>query len=63
MANHSFNFPLLASDQADVIRIYLDLMIERDRVGHGTEVAANHTIGQHINTGGTLFPSELPDLD
>lgn len=38
MANHlNSNFPLLASDQADVIRIFLELMRESNHAGRVSE--------------------------
>jgi hypothetical protein len=34
------SFPLLASDQADIIRMFLDLMIDSNRAGRVSEVRA-----------------------
>ncbi len=42
--NFSSGFPLLVSDQADVIRIFLDLMCAGDRDGHKSNVTANHDL-------------------
>ena len=42
MAMHpDSSFPLLASDQAEVIRIFLDLMREREQVERPSEVASH----------------------
>ena len=43
MANHPIsNFPLLASDQADVIRIFLELMRESNHVGRVSEATTTN---------------------
>jgi len=39
------SFPLLASDQADVIRIFLDLMSQGDRTGVASDVTSNSQPG------------------
>jgi hypothetical protein len=42
------NFPLLASDQADVIRIFLELMREGDHAGRVPEATTNkEPLGPH----------------
>jgi hypothetical protein len=56
------NFPLLASDQADVIQIFLELMIERDRAGHASEATTNQPVGPRNDSDGSLFPSDPSDL-
>ena len=43
----SASFPLLASDQSDVIRIFLDLMCENGRAGAEQEAAANKAHAPH----------------
>ena len=54
--NSSFSFPLLASDQADVIRIFIDLMSERDRAERRSEVKANQPAGSHDDSGNLWSP-------
>lgn len=63
MAMHpSSGFPLLPSDQADVIRIYLDLMCER--YGPGRAVVADDTpIGSLDGPERSQLPREMHDLD
>ncbi len=60
MAIHP-NFPVLESDQADVIQIFLDLMIERERTGHAPEVTANEPAGTCNESQDSWFPGELSD--
>lgn len=50
------NFPLLASDQADVIRIFLELMSAR-RV---PEAAADQPAGPAIDSNDSCFPGGGP---
>jgi len=60
------NFPLLMSDQEDVIRIYLELTRERDRAGCVSEVTANNTnelLGPHNNSNDLSAPNELFGLE
>jgi hypothetical protein len=52
----SSSFPLLASDQADVIKIFLELMSERVRAGCASEVNSNQPVGHDLS--GSLFPDE-----
>jgi hypothetical protein len=54
-------FPLLPSDQADVIRIFLELMRERDRAGRAPEVTANHSLGPRNGPDEPWLPGPLPD--
>ncbi|MGA3049250.1 MAG: hypothetical protein ABSD67_21645 [Terracidiphilus sp.] len=56
------NFPLLASDQADVIQIFLELMIERDRAGQAPEVTTNQPVGRRNDSDNSLFPRDPFDL-
>ncbi len=57
------SFPLLASDQADVIRIFLELMRNGDRIGHASEVTVNKPLELRNDSGHSWFPGELPELD
>lgn len=44
--NPNFGFPLLATDQADVIRIFLELVTEAgNRAGHASEIATDEPLG------------------
>lgn len=64
MANgRNSNFPLLASDQADVIRIFLDLMIQRNGTGADLSDTSNSPVEPHSIYGGPLFASDLPDFE
>jgi hypothetical protein len=54
----SSSFPLLASDQADVIQIFLELMLDGDRAGRGSEVTTNQPMGPRDDSNGSLFPDE-----
>ena len=60
MAIHP-NFPVLESDQADVIQIFLNLMIERERDGLAPEATANEPAGTCNESNDTWFPGELSD--
>ena len=55
------NFPLLANDQADVIRIYLELMRNWDREGRPSAVASRQTTGSQDDAGGAHTSGEEPD--
>jgi len=57
------SFPLLPSDQADVIRIFLQLMRERYPSSKVPEVAANHPSVSRNGSNRPWFPGDLPDLD
>lgn len=57
------NFPLSVSDQAEVIRIFLELMAESHRAGRTSGPAAtNHPLDSHASHD-SRFPSELLDLE
>lgn len=56
------SFPLLASDQADVIRIFLELMSDQDPSGLESEVTINKPLGSRSDSDRSRFPGELPDL-
>jgi hypothetical protein len=56
------NFPLLASDQAEVIRIFLELMSEGDRAERVSNVKTNQSVGPHNDSNGLLPPGEPSDL-
>ena len=62
MAVHP-NFPLRASDQADVMRIYLDLMIERERAASAPTSMIKQPVGPRNDSHHMQFPQELLDLD
>jgi len=58
------SFPLSPSDQAEVIRIFLELMSEgrRDNRASGP-AAANRSLGAGHDSHDPRFPSGLLDLD
>jgi len=53
------SFPLLASDQADVIQIFLELMSESDLSYRAPEVTTNHPVGPYSDASNPWFPGEL----
>jgi hypothetical protein len=56
-------FPLLASDQAEVIRIFLELMTEGDHAGRACDVGTpNQSFEPHRDIDGSFFPGEPHDL-
>lgn len=57
------SFPLLASDQADVIQIFLELMSDGDRSWRASEVTTNRPAGQCNDINDSWFQGELPDLE
>jgi hypothetical protein len=58
------SFPLLASDQADVIRIFLDLMREGGLAGRVHETATTaKQLGAGPDYSDAQTPRELLDLD
>jgi hypothetical protein len=57
------SFPLLASDQADVIRIYLELMDERARVGSPSEVTKDQSLGPDNAADHSWFPGQTFDYE
>jgi hypothetical protein len=58
------NFPLLESDQADVIRIFLELIEERSRPAHGLEVkTVTKALESRNNSDDSRPPSELFDYE
>lgn len=62
MAFHP-NIPLRASDQAEVIQIFLDLMIEADRAGRSSETTSNQPVGPRDDSHDGWFPSDVPDRE
>ena len=52
------NFPLLASDQADVIQIFLELMIDGDRAGHASEATTDQPVGPRNDSSDSWFPGD-----
>lgn len=64
MASHPVSsFPLLAADQADVIRIYLELMQERARGGSAAEISEDQPLGSHDASDHTWFPGQTFDYE
>ncbi len=57
------SFPLNRNDQVDVIRIFLELMRERDRSGRTPEVTTNSPFGPRNGSDRSPIPGELLDLD
>lgn len=58
------SFPLLASDQADVTRIFLELMQERNRPARGLEVkSVARPLESHDNSRDSGPPGELYDYE
>ncbi len=57
------SFPLNRNDQVDVIRIFLELMRERDGSGRTPEVTTNMPFGSHNVSDRSPIPGELLDLD
>lgn len=56
------SFPLLASDQADVIQIFLQLMSEKVQSGLLPEPTALQGFGFSSDSHALLFPDEPSDL-
>ena len=57
------SFPLLAGDQADVIRIFLELMAEGDRVERASELTATpKRVGPRNDSDDRWLPGEPSDL-
>lgn len=56
------SFPLRPSDQADVIRIFLELMRARHPAEHTSEVTTNRPLGPYRGSDRSSFPERL-DLD
>jgi hypothetical protein len=64
MASHPVSsFPLLASDQADVIRIYLELMQERARAGSASDVKEDQPLGSPDASDPSWFPGQTFDYE
>lgn len=62
--NLNSSFPLVAADQADVIRIFLELMSEGDRNGHVREVRkTNQSLEPRNSPEDSHFPNEPLDLE
>jgi hypothetical protein len=60
--DHNPYFPLLASDQADVINLFLQLMSEGDRVVGASEITANQPVDWRTDSDGFLFPGDPFDI-
>lgn len=64
MAIHpSSSFPLLVSDQAEVIRIYLELLRDRQRAGRPAEDTILRSRPSRNDFHHASPPREMPDLD
>lgn len=58
------SFPLLASDQADVIRIFLELMAEGNHAERvSDERATNNPLEPRNDSNDSCFPREQLDLE
>ncbi len=57
------SFPLLASDQAEVIQIFLELMSEGDRAASAPEVKSDRIVGPRDGSGASWFPRELHETE
>lgn len=57
------SFPLLASDQADVIRIFLDLMSKNERAEHSAGSTSSQPVGPRNESNDPSFPGNLLDLE
>lgn len=57
------NVPLMASDQADVIRIFLDMMIANERSSHESEVSAAQPFGPCDDVANSMLWGELPECE
>ena len=55
------SFPVSPKDQADVIRIYIELMRERHGGSREAEMLVEKPLGPRRNAGRTRLPYELPD--
>ena len=56
------SFPLLASDQADVIQIFFQLMSEKVQFENATEPTTHQGFGFSNDSHALLFPDEPSDL-
>lgn len=54
-------FPILTRDQADVIRLYIELKRDQDRSGREPEVLVNRP--QELRHGYAGFPDESQELE
>jgi hypothetical protein len=57
------SFPLLASDQADVIRIFLELMSKGEGAGRAPDATKNDTVDSRNDCDDSPIPRELLDFD
>jgi hypothetical protein len=53
------SFPLLATDQAEVIRIFLELMHERESAEHPSEVTTQRPPSPRTDRGGWFADEQL----
>jgi hypothetical protein len=57
------SFPILASDQADVIRLFIDLMRDANRTSGAPQLVATNPVTPQKKIDGARLPNELLDLD
>ena len=55
------NFPLLAGDQAEVIQIFLELMIHGDRAGRAPEATTDQPVGPLNDSSDSWVPGAPSD--
>ena len=55
------NFPLLADDQADVIRIFLELMSDGDRAVRAPEATTDQPVGPRNDSSDSWCPGAPSD--
>lgn len=56
-------FPLLPRDQADVIRIYIELKRAQDRSGRESEMLVNNPLGTRYDSSAGHSPDGTHDLE
>ena len=57
------SFPLSASDQADVIRLFQELMSVNGPAGHSSDAATNQSVAPRKDSNGSRFPAPMPDFE
>lgn len=57
------NFPLLPRDQADVIRLFIELMQDRAGGSREPQMLLERPLGPRHSFGRSGIPGELQDLD
>ena len=56
-------FPVIASDQADVIRVFLDLMSERERAERAPRDNGKQPVGPGSDSYDGWTQGQLPDFE